>query len=310
MDLSISIVNTSNWTFLKPCLESIYTNIKNISFEILVVDNVSDDGSSENIRVLFPDVILTRNAKRHGFAKNNNFNLQKASGRYLMLLNDDTLMLPGTIEKAIEVMDQNPEIGMLGCKMICPDGEYQKASARKFRTLLSELIIETGLFRLFPQIYITPGTELTEVDMPSEAGMMVRREVVNEVGLLDDRFFMFGEGADWCRRIKAAGWKIVYYAGCPVIHFGGTTNKRSSLKMYVQFYKSTYLFFQKESRFKSAVYRGLLMAVFGGKKVLLWVGAKISPGNKAHYEEMKPYYDAMLDYLLNRFHDADYPYPA
>jgi len=275
-----------------------------------VVDNVSIDGSAEKIKTLFPQVILTENKERYGFAKNNNINIRKAKGSFIMLLNDDTLVLPDTFDKALAVFNLDRKIGVVGCKMIDPDGTIQKASSRKFRTLLSEFVIETGLFRIFPQSFIMPNSDVMEIDVPSEAGMILRREVIADVGLLDQDFFMFGEGPEWCRRIKKTGWKVVYFNDCPIIHFGGTTNKRTSEKMYVQFYKSTYLFFRKEKPIKGVIYRYMMTTIIVLKHSILWTLSLISSKFKAKYLHTKPYYDTLMGYFLNEFDSQDYPFPT
>lgn len=312
VDLSISIVNTSNWTFLKPCIESIYKNVKGISFEILVVDNASTDGSTEKIRELFPEVVLSVNATKFGFAKNNNINLKKASGRYLMLLNDDTLMLPGTLEKAVNFLDSHGDIGVVGCEMVYPNGEYQRASARKFRSLYSEFLIETGLNRSVNYISIDrqDAAGFAEIDLCSEAGLIVRQEVVQQIGYLDEQFFMFGEGADWCKRIKRAKWKIVFLAGSQIIHYGDQTNKRVKVKMYLQLYKSTYLFLRKYSKIEGIVYRFFILEIFFLKKLLtrllLIVSRKDYGNNKVDKIE---YYDALLELFARRIREENYPLP-
>ena len=313
IDLSISIVNTSNWIYLKPCLESIYKNIKGITFEILVVDNVSDDGSQEKIRDFFPEVILSINQQRYGFAKNNNINLRKASGRYVMLLNDDTLLLPGSIENGINFLDTNLDVGAIGCKMVNPDGTYQVASARKFRTLYTEILIESGLNRNVLYIDPTlksPNQNSIEIDYPSEAGMILRREVIDKVGYLDEQFFMYGEGADWFKRIKKAGFKIVYIPTCPIIHFGGETNKRMKIGMYIQYYKSKYLLFQKDNKFTGLLYRLLIIVFFLMKRLyLLLVSSMAQDNQRLKNMELLNYYNALLDFMLRRFKDINYPFP-
>ncbi len=313
MDLSISIVNTSNWVYLKPCLESIYKNIHGIQFEILVVDNVSEDGSQEKIQISFPDVILSINQRRYGFAKNNNINLRKASGRYVMLLNDDTLILPGSIENAINFLDTNLAIGAVGCKMMNPSGGYQFASARRFRSLFTELLIETGLNRKAQ--YIDPSFNSNnyipvEIELPSEAGTILRREILDKVGYLDEQFFMYGEGADWFLRIKKAGFKTVYLPNSPIIHFGGETNKRTKINMYIQFYKSIYLLFQKENKVKGLLYRLLIITLFIIKRVYLMVVSVIAKGNKRlENKERLYYYKTLLDFMFLRYKDVNYPFP-
>ena len=313
VDLSISIVNTSNWQFLQPCLESIYQNVKGISFEILVVDNASTDGSRDQIINHFPNVILTENEKRFGFAQNNNLNLEKASGRYLMLLNDDTLVLPDSLEKAIRYLDANPQVGMLGCEMVSPNGEYQVASARKNRTLLSEFLIETGINRKINYIDPTPkvGGEAVKIDLPSEAGMIVRREVYDQVGPLDDAFFMYGEGADWSFRIKKAGWKIGFLPGSKIIHYGDQTNRRVKQSMYLQFYKSTYLFIKKKNSSMGWLYRLFILIIFPIKKMVARITSVIK-GGATREEAIRriPYYDALIDLFSHRLSEESYPLPG
>lgn len=313
VDLSISIVNTSNWAFLKPCIESIYENVKGITFEILVVDNASTDGSAEKIRDSFPGVVLSVNTTRFGFAQNNNINLRKASGRFLMLLNDDTLMFPSTLENAVQFMDGHPDIGMVGCEMVYPNGKYQVASARKNRTLFSEFLIETGINRRWNYIQPVParGEEYVDIEMCSEAGMIVRREVVEQIGLLDEQFFMYGEGADWCRRIRQAGWKIAFLPGTRIIHYGDQTNKRVKLKMYLQFYKSTYLYFKKGNKLSGHLYRFFILLAFMIKR---WFGKlaiffSSSDETTKRFQDKMSYYDGLLDLFQNRLHQEDYPLP-
>ena len=317
IDLSISIVNTSNWKYLEPCLRAIINNVHDIHYEILVVDNVSDDGSQEKIKEFFPEVILTINSQRYGFAKNNNINLRKGSGRYLMLLNDDTLVQPGSIDCAIKFLDENPGVGMVGCKMISPDGSFQLSSARRFRTLWSTLLSETGIRNRFIHhplldqdfIKVKTDDQVVEVDLPQESGMVVRRDVLDDVGLLDEQFFMFGEGADWCRRIKQAGWKIVFLAGCPITHYGGVTNKRSSIRMFIQHYKSIYLYFNKESKVNGEFYRLIIILLYTVKS---FIGRLIALTNirRNEVDLGNEYYGAVLDLMLFRLDDPTYPFPT
>jgi GT2 family glycosyltransferase len=240
IDLSNSIV-IPTLAFLKPCLDSINDTFKRISFEVLVVDNAPQTNSAIKSKNTFHGGPFVQ-YNPFGFAKNNK-QLKKASGRYLMLLNAIRYD-PGTLEKAVQFLDQHPEIGAVGCEMVYPDGTFQVASARKNRTLLSEILIETGLNRRWNYILPTParGQEFVNIEMCSEAGLIVRREVVEQIGLLDEQFFMYGEGADWCRRIRQADWKIVFLPGTRIVHYGDQTNKRVKLKMYLQFTCAIFVF--------------------------------------------------------------------
>lgn len=308
-DLSISIVNTSNWGYLEPCIKAIIGNTQNISYEILVVDNASDDGSADLISKNFPEVILTINPRRYGFARNNNINLRKSSGRYLMLLNDDTLVQAECLERAVEYLDNHPDIGMIGCKMINPDGTFQASSVRHFRTLISVLLFESRLIQQFMKLFPPDENSIREIDLPEEAGMIICKNVIDQVGLLDEQFFMFGEGADWCRRIKRAGWKIIFLPDCRIIHFGGATNKKASLKMFIQGYKSTYLYFRKESALTSECYRLLILIVYMSKYFLASAHGFLSRRKKESIAGVLQHYHALINFMLSGIKDPQYPYP-
>jgi GT2 family glycosyltransferase len=308
IDLSISIINTSNWKYLEPCIQAIMDNTFNITYEILVVDNASEDGSVDLVRKNFPNVIQTINPQRFGFAKNNNINLRKSSGRYLMLLNDDTLVQNGSLDIAIKYMDDHPDIGMVGCKMINPDGTFQPTSARRFQTLLSTLFSESGLRWRFKKLFPPDENTIREIDLPQESGMIMRRAVLDKVGLLDERFFMFGEGADFCRRVKRAGWKIVFLPDCRIVHFGDTTNKRASLKMFIQSYKSTYLYFGKESMVTARFYRLLILMIYTIKYLMMRVWYALT--RREELLQILKYHHALIDFMLTGINDPQHPYPT
>lgn len=316
IDLSISIVNTSNWKYLEPCLVSIIETVKKSSYEILVVDNASDDGSAEYVKREFPHVILAVNERRYGFAKNNNLNLRSSHGRYLMLLNDDTIVLENALDNAVAYLDRNPDVGAVGCKMVNPDGTIQYTSARQFYTVLDALWIETGLSDRFKQSRVfsahTLGhwnhNTLREIDFPLEAGMIVRSQVVAQVGLLDERFFMFGEGLDWCKRIKRAGWKIMFLPDCPIVHFGGATNRKSSIKMFIQHYKSVYLYFKKASVVQGFCYWFLILTIYSAKFGVIYLKRLMTGARDQASAESLTYYRALLDLMLFRLGDPNYPF--
>ena len=309
IDLSISVVNTSNWAYLEPCLRSIFDSVRGIRFEVLVVDNFSSDGSAEKTRQSFPEVVLTENERRFGFAKNNNINLAKSIGRYVMLLNDDTIVLPGSLEAAVAYLDKNPDVGMVGCKMIDPDGQFQEVSARRFRTLLSTFLTETGIDRNYTGFHGFTGDRLLEIDLSQESGMVARREILDEVGFLDEQFFMFGEGPDWCRRIKKAGWRIVFLPEAKIIHFGNVTNKKMSLNMYLQAYKSTYLFFRKESALKGELFRAMIVGIYALKLMAHNMISLFSPGRHGPSDD-RTYYAALVRFMLGRPRDPRVPFPV
>ncbi len=317
IDLSISIVNTSNWKYLDPCLRSIIENTHVIRYEILVVDNASTDGSTEKIRELYPNVILSAHQKRYGFAKNNNVNLEKSQGRYLMLLNDDTLVQSGSLDRAVKYLDENPDVGMIGCKMLSPDGTVQVASARRLPTLLSIMWKELGLSFRFPRVFSSylvdeyDHSSIRKVDLPSEAGWIVRKSIADEIGLLDERFFMYGEGADWARRIKKKGYKAMFFPDSPITHFGNVTNQKAgNLRSYEQYYKSTYLYFSKESLLSGVIYRILITSIFSFKILVFLFLYLLTLGTYKPYPEIFAFYWASIRLMVFKLPDANYPFPV
>jgi len=319
IDLSISIVNTNNWHYLEPCLRSITENTHSIKYEILVVDNASSDDSVEKIRGRFPEVLLSVNEKKYGFAKNNNINLRKSRGRYVMLLNDDTLVQPYALDYAVQYLDEHPAISGAGCQMISPDGSIQIASGRRIPTLLTILWKELGLsFRFNKHPFFAWHTigewdhnSRRHIDLPSEAGWVMRKSVIDKVGLLDDAFFMYGEGADWASRIKEGGHKITFLPECKITHFGNVTNQRTgNIKSYIQYYKSTYLYFMKRSWVQGLAYRLIMVLVFSIKIIFFGILYLLSLGFYKPYPEIFKYHLLAFELLVFRLHDENYPFSA
>lgn len=316
VDLSISLVNTSNWQYLGPCIQSIISNTQKITYEILVVDNASTDGSVENIMRLFPQVILSVNEKRFGFAKNNNINIRKSRGRNVILLNDDTLVQPGALDYAVQYLDEYPDIAGVGCQMLSPDGSIQIASGRRLPTLLTVLWKELGVSYRFNKNPFFAWHTIGEwdhnsqrlIDLPSEAGWIMRRSVIDEVGLLDEAFFMYGEGADWARRIKLAGNKIIFLPECKITHFGNVTNQRTgNIKSYIQYYKSTYLYFSRKSHLQGLTYRLLMSAIFLIKIALFGILYFFSFGSYKPYPDVFKYYSSAINLMLFHLKEEHYP---
>lgn len=228
IDLTISIVNHKNRALLEPLLDSILAQTRGITYEIYVVDNASQDGSVEMVREQFPQVNLICNTSPEGFAANNNKVLRQARGRYCILLNDDMLLVNNALAHMVSVMDANPSAGAIGCKLLNEDGSLQRSCWRGFpspRTLLIDLFY---LSKVFPRAAWVRDFEATlhdsdcpiEVDYLLGACLLIRQEVVRQVGLLDESFFMFLEETDWCYRIKEAGWQILWAPQGEIIHYG------------------------------------------------------------------------------------------
>jgi GT2 family glycosyltransferase len=251
--LSIVIVNFNAEKLLKKCLGSVYTETKQIPFDVWVVDNNSTDASVPMMRQNFPQVNLIENKENVGFAKANNQAITKCTGDYILLLNPDTRILQNAIEKMVDFMDANPTVGICGCKVLNEDGTLQLACRRSIPTPGVAFFRLTGLSKLFPKSKIMAKYNLTYLDLDKPQGvdavsgafLMIRKKVVDGIGLLDERFFMYGEELDWCLRAKKAGWAVMYYPDAEIVHYKGECSKSNSRKAAFEFYRSMYLFHKK-----------------------------------------------------------------
>ncbi|TDI83934.1 MAG: glycosyltransferase [Caldithrix sp.] len=258
IDLSLIIVNYNVKEFLEQCLISVQKALKGISAEILVIDNSSADGSAELLRQEFPDLRLTLNSRNVGFAKASNQGLQIARGKFIALLNPDTLVQEDTFSKMLDFFRDRPKIGMLGCKILNPDGSLQLACRRSFPKPWVAFTKLSGLSYLFPKSKLFGKYNLTyldpddsyEVDAISGSFMMIRREVLEDVGDLDESFFMYGEDLDWCFRTREKGWQVVYFPETQIVHFKGESSKRAHFDNLKQFYIAMELFVKKHFKQK------------------------------------------------------------
>lgn len=258
MDLSIVIVSYNTLELLRNCLNSIFNNTKDINFEVWVVDNQSKDGSADMVEKEFPQVKLIKNNINGGFSQANNLALSQVKSRYSLILNPDTIVPEGTLKTCVEYMDIHEDIGCLGCKVVKPNGDLDRACKRGFPTPWNSLSYFLKLDKIFPNskkfggynaTYIHEDEE-SEIDCLVGAFMMVRKQTIDKVGLLDDTFFMYGEDIDWCYRIKEAGWKNYYYPKVKIIHYKGESSKKQSTKMIGVFHKSMIIFYNKHYKNK------------------------------------------------------------
>lgn len=247
MELSIIIVNWNTRDLLLQCLGSIYQTIEGIEMDVFVVDNGSLDGSITAAQERFPEVKLIQNEMNLGFARANNQALRIAMGKYLLLLNPDTQVKKEAIDRLISFMDTHPEAGGAGGQLLNADGSKQNSIAN-FPSLVTELFNKSLLRWLFPKAF--PGKERNypepiEVDSVIGACMIVKRGVVEQVGLLDEDYFLFLEETDWCYRIQEAGWKIYHIPQSEIYHFQGKGAELEKRKAKIEYYRSRYLFFKK-----------------------------------------------------------------
>jgi N-acetylglucosaminyl-diphospho-decaprenol L-rhamnosyltransferase len=253
-ELSIIIVSWNVRDLLRTCLQSIYATWPGDSaaLELLVVDSASSDGSADMVRAEFPRVTLIENRQNVGFTAGNNQAIARSGGRYVLLLNPDTVLLPGALPAMVAYLEAHPEIGVVGPKLLNPDRTVQ-SSRRRFPTLSTAFLESTVLQQWWPnndtlrRYYILDRNddETLDVDWVVGACLMVRREAIAHVGGLDDGFFMYSEEMDWCYRLKQAGWGVIYLPAAQVIHYGGQSSRQVVADQHIYFQRSKIRFFKK-----------------------------------------------------------------
>ncbi|MBI4690358.1 MAG: glycosyltransferase family 2 protein [Nitrospirae bacterium] len=246
-DVSFIITNWNTKQLLIDCLKSIYDTVKDISFEVWVIDNGSSDDSIKAIEEMFPEVKLIKNEKNMGFAKANNLALMRMSGRYAVLLNTDTVVTDNAIKIMVNFMDKNHRIGICGGQLLNKDGSKQNSVA-SIPNLATELTNKSLLRRLYPEKY--HGKEHCfnkpiEVSSVVGACMVVRKEAIDEVGFMDEDYFFFLEETDWCLRFTQKSWKVFHHPKVEIFHLQGQSAKRNLIKARIEYWKSRYIFFKK-----------------------------------------------------------------
>jgi GT2 family glycosyltransferase len=230
--LSVSIVSYRTPGLLSACLSTLEAERERIDLDVIVVDNASADGSAELVERDFPWVRLVRNQRNVGFGAAHNAALRLARGRYWLLLNSDATPKPGALASLVDFMDANPSIAVAGPKLLYPDGAVQ-GSRRRFPTPATLFLESTQLQRFWPdnpvlrRYYVQDRSdaETQDVDWLVGACLCIRPAAASQVGLLDERFFLYSEELDWCRRFRAAGWRISYVPGAEVVHLEGASSR-------------------------------------------------------------------------------------
>jgi GT2 family glycosyltransferase len=234
VDLSIVIVNWNTRQLLRECIASVLANAGKLAIELFVVDNASSDGSAEMVRNNFPTVKLIENDRNRGFAAANNQALRVARGRFVLLLNSDTIALEDVLEKSVKYLDEHADVAVMGCRVLNPDRTLQP-TCFEYPSLLNLFLLTSGLSRLpWPRFlgkYQMNGWKRDterDVDVVTGCYMLVRRAVLPEVGLMDESFFFFGEETDWCRCFRKHGWRVRFAPVGEIIHYGGASAKQSN----------------------------------------------------------------------------------
>lgn len=252
MKLSIVIVSWNAKKYLMECLQSLTNEIGNYNAEIIVVDNGSSDGSPELVKEMYPKVYLIINKENLGFAKANNIGIKHSKGQYVFLINSDVYVQNGCISKMVDYMDSHHKVGVLGPRVIYPSGEKQ-ITFMQFPTLWNTFCDALALYRFFPKVRIFSGqrmrylstSNIHKVEIIIGCFMMIRKDAINDVGLLDENFFIYGEDVDWCRRFGDAGWELVYYPDAIAIHYGGASSSNAPIEFYLQMQKANLQLWKK-----------------------------------------------------------------
>lgn len=249
--LSIIIVNWNVRDLLAACLRSLEPARERLALQVLVVDSHSADDSVTMVRRGFPWVELIACEENVGFPRGNNLGLAQTNGRYILLLNPDTEVVGAALTTMIAYMESHPHVGGLGPQLLNPDGSVQ-SSRRRFPTLATALFESTWLEPLAPasisrHYYVqdVADGETAVVDWVTGACLLVRREVVEQIGGLDEDYFMYSEELDWCRRIKAAGWQIIYLPTAQVIHHEGKSSEQAVTERHINFQRAKLRYFYK-----------------------------------------------------------------
>lgn len=243
MDLSIIILSFNSKTDLQRLLPSVFASVGNFSFEVIVVDNGSTDGTLDSLKRL-KDLKIIAN-KNNGFSHGNNLGIKQAQGKYLLILNPDTELKSNTLATMLNLMENRPEVGIAGCKILLPTGKLDLACRRRFPNPWNSF---KRLFLLNNRDYNysnIPIDQEMEVDSVVGAFMLVRKTVVDKIGLLDEKFFMYGEDLDWCWRCKAAGFKVWYYPKAVITHYKGSSSKKIPFRALRWFHDAMWIFYSK-----------------------------------------------------------------
>lgn len=296
MKLSVVIVNYNVQYFLEQCLRSVEQACRHVSSEVFVVDNNSVDGSVEMVREKFPWVRLIANRENFGFSKANNQAIRQSEGEYVLLLNPDTVVEEDTFEKVVRFMDEHPDAGGLGVKMIDGSGRFLPESKRGLPTPSVAFYKIFGLSALFPRstrfgryhLGFLDRDETHTVDVLAGAFMLLRREALDRCGLLDEDFFMYGEDIDLSYRIQKAGYRNYYYPGTQIIHYKGESTKKSSVNYVFVFYNAMIIFAKKHFSPKNASLFSFFI------RIAIYLRAGTAVLSRAFRNLLLPLLDALL----------------
>lgn len=303
--LSICIVSYNVKKLLKECIQSIYAQGNDIEFEIIVVDNSSDDGSAAMVKKEFPNVILLENSQNVGFARACNQAIKLSKGKFILLLNPDIIVPSGNLLKMLKFMEQTKEAGIVGCRLVDTDGNIEP-SCKSFPSLWVLWSEMSFLYKIFPKSKLFGAPYLSyfnynqtkEVDVVKGAFLMIRRSAVDEIGLLDEGYFIYSEEVDWCYRAKRRGWKVYFYPDVQVIHYGGSSTRLNPDGMFIELQKSRYRFFKKHH--SRVVAWAAKIILFGGTLMRAFIWSIVSAVKDGDYKVKRNVYISTIKWYLTK----------
>jgi GT2 family glycosyltransferase len=302
--LSISLVNTNNRTLLQACLASLYGADHEVEFETVLVDNCSTDGSAEMVRSEFPQVQVLENERRQGFAANHNKAISVCRANYVLVLNEDTIIRPGALRVMCDYLDTHPRTGCVGCRLENPDGTLQP-SCYKFPSPLRALWENLLLTAMFPNNPVFGDyrkwahDKVRDVEFVIGAAMVVRREVFNTTGYLDDGFFIYSEETDWCLRMHRDGWKVTFIPDGTIVHYGGQSSVAIKDRQFCEFNRSILRYMRKNFGVRGAVSYRCLMIFGACARVVGWrISNVVRPSRREYGNRMLDLWGRHLKWWL------------
>lgn len=273
--LSIIIVSWNARDYLIKCLESLAQGLLGVPAEVIVVDNFSSDGSADAVEKFSPKVNLVRNDQNYGFAKANNMGIKLSSGEYLCLLNSDVIVGKNCFSQLLTCMDSNPNIGMLGPRTLNADGTLQR-SCFTLPTVWNSFCRVFALDAAFPNIKMFgtrlmtyfPHNEMRAVEALNGCFLLIRRKALNEVGLLDEGFFIYGEDLDWCKRFGDSGWEVVYYPLVEAVHYGGASSSNAPIRFFLEMQRADLRYWRKHKGLKGEMLYYLMLLLHHTLRIL------------------------------------------
>jgi len=305
-ELSIVIVSWNAKKYLGECLASLRSVSRNLSIETIVIDNGSTDGSPQLVRDQFPEVKVIENGCNLGFARGNNIGIKLATGKHICLINSDVNVPADCLPKMYQFMEQNPDIGLLGPQMLASDRHVARSGMR-FPTVWNAFVRAFAVDSMLKPYGVFGNLLMTDFGFDKNKDMdvlngwfwMVRREAVDEVGLLDERFFMYCEDIDWCKRFHLAGWRVVFYSEAAAVHYGGASSSNHPIRFSVEMQRASVTYWTKYHGRVSLVFYLVAIGLNHAIRVIVWgLMYLIKPGARSEALFALKRSAACLHYLM------------